>query len=388
VKKGFKGKIICTSGTYDIAKIVIMDSARIQEEDYEYWKKKSPRSRTALRGPLYTVFDALETLGHFNRLVGYEAPVRLNDRVKVIFRDAGHIFGAAFIEVDVKGFGRIVFSGDLGNRDKPIIKDPVDPRKADVVVIEGTYANREHKDIDTSVQELREAILDSFRAGGNVLIPTFAIERAQELLYFLREFYDKKQIPSCKVFLDSPMGISVTNIMRKYPQYFDKETAALLRKNIDPLRFPWLTFTKTQEASRQINLIKRRAVILAGSGMCTGGRIKHHLKFNIWRKESSIIFIGYQARGTLGRLIVDGKDQVKIYGRGYNVNSKVYTIGGFSAHADRHILTGWLKKTGLPRHVFLVHGEKDTLSLFKKELRDRNIAGEVHIPAMHSRHTL
>ena len=388
VKKGFKGKIICTSGTYDIAKVVIMDSARIQEEDYEYWKKKSPRSSIALRGPLYNTYDALETLGYFSQLVEYEAPARLNDRVKVMFRDAGHIFGSAFIEVDVKGFGRIIFSGDLGNRDKPIIKNPVDPRKADVVVVEGTYANREHKNIGSSANELREAIMDSFRAGGNVLIPTFAIERAQELLYYLREFYDKKQLPPCKVFLDSPMGISVTNIMKKYPQYFDKKTAGLLKRNIDPLHFPWLQFTKTQEASRQINLLKSRAVILAGSGMCTGGRIKHHLKFNIWRKESSIIFVGYQAKGTLGRHIVDGKDMVKIYGRSYNVRAKVYTIGGFSAHADRSILTEWLKKTGSPKNVFLVHGEKNTLSLFKKQLQEHNIAGEIHIPAMYSQHPL
>ncbi len=388
VKKGFKGKIICTAGTYDIAKIVIMDSARIQEEDYEYWKKKNPQRSFVRRGPLYTAFDALETIGYFHKMVEYESSVTLSSTVKARFRDAGHIFGAAFIEIDIKGFGRIIFSGDIGNKEKPIIKDPVMPRTADVVVIEGTYGDRQHKEIGPSVEELRTAITDTFKRGGNVLIPTFAIERAQELLYFLREFYDKKQIPKCKVFLDSPMGISVTKVMRKYPQYFDKETAELIQRNTDPLVFPWLEFTKSQEASRQINLMKSKAIILAGSGMCTGGRIKHHLKRNIWRKESTIVFVGYQAQGTLGRHIVDGKSEVKIYGKPYRVHAKVHTIGGFSAHGDRAMLTEWLEHTGRPDHLFLVHGEKKALSSFKSVLDQNNRAKQVHIPTMDSAHPL
>ncbi len=388
VNKGFRGKIICTAATYDIAKIVIMDSARIQEEDYRYWKKIGPRRSFVRRGPLYTTVEAIDSLQYVNTHPRYDVPVRLNNRIQVTFRDAGHIFGAAFIEIDIRGYGRIIFSGDLGNRNKPIIQDPVNPRKADVVVIEGTYSNRNHKDIESSVQELHQAIINTFKRKGNVLIPTFSIERAQDLLFYMREFYDTKQIPPCSVFLDSPMAISVTEIMRKYPEYFDEESTKLLQKNRDLFAFPLLRFTKTQEESMKINMIRDHAVIIAGSGMCTGGRIKHHLKFNIWRKESSIIFVGYQARGTLGRKIVDGKREVKIFGRNFNVKSRVYTIGGFSAHADREILTDWLQKTGKARHVFLVHGEKKNLLVFKNELEKKNMAQQVHIPGLNSEYEL
>jgi len=388
VRKGFKGKIVCTSATYDIAKIVLMDSAHIQEEDAEQWRKIHARKGVPQREPLYTTMDALDAFQHFGTFAGYEQPVRLNGKIEVTFKDAGHILGAAFVEVVIKGFGKVIFSGDLGNRGKPIIKDPCFPDGGDVVVIEGTYADRNHKNIETSVDEFRKAILDTCQRGGNVLIPSFAIERAQEILFYLREFYEQKKLPACHVYLDSPMGIRVTDLMRRHPECFDEETARLFEKEEDPFDFPGLQFTKTQEASRQINAVKSHAIIIAGSGMCTGGRIKHHLKHNLWREESSVIFVGYQAEGTLGRKIVDREKQVTIFGETCRVNAQIHTIGGFSSHADKEILIDWLQHNKEIRHLFLVHGERDSLASFQEEVKKRNMAKDIHIPHLNEKFSL
>ncbi len=383
IKKGFKGKIITTSATYDIAKIIFLDNAKIQEEDFEKWKSIKSRSGQIQREPLYTTLDAVDALRYFDLSARYDTPISLNSKVTATFRDAGHIFGSAFIEIRVRGSGTIIFSGDLGNRNKPIIKDPFYPGKADVIVIESTYSDRNHKNIDESVNELRQAIIDTCRRGGNVLIPAFAIERAQELLYYLREFLEKRDIPACNVFLDSPMATNIADIMKRKPEYFDTETARLFQEGKDPFSFPGLKLVRSQEESRQINFIKSHAIIIAGSGMCTGGRIKHHLKHNIWRKESSIIFVGYQAEGTLGRQIVDGQKKVKIFEEPYRVNAKIFTIGGFSAHADKDILIDWLTHSKGTKQLFLVHGEQNSVVSFQKEIQDRKIAEKVTIPHLH-----
>jgi metallo-beta-lactamase family protein len=388
VKKGFNGRIITTSATYDIAKIVFMDSAKLQEEDYEHWKRISLRKGLKPQEPLYTTMDALDALKFFGDYAEYGQPVTLNDRVTVTFRDAGHILGAAFVELEIRGEGKVIFSGDLGNRKKPVIRDPAFPSSADVVVIESTYAMRMHKEVRASVEELLEAILDTFRKGGNVLIPSFAVERAQDLLFILRELHDEGKLPPCKVFLDSPMGIRVTEVMRKHPECFDRETKELLQKREDPFEVPGLTLTRTAEESREVNRIKSHAIIIAGSGMCTGGRIKHHLKHNIWRPESSIIFSGYQAEGTLGRNIVERRKRVRIFGETYRVNAGIYTIGGFSAHADREILLDWLRHTDEPEHLFLVHGEKENLQAFREDLAEKRLAKDIHVPHMHERFVL
>jgi len=388
VKQGFKGKIVTTSATYDIAKVIFMDSARIQEEDYEQWKKIGRRRGVVPREPLYTTMDAMETLRYFGTFAEYNRTVTLNDKVQATFKDSGHILGAAFIEIESKGDGKIIFSGDLGNKNKPIIKDPVLPDGGDVVIVEGTYGNRNHKNIDDTVAELRQAINETFKRGGNVLIPAFAVERAQDLLYFLREFVEKREIPRCSVFLDSPMGIKVTDIMRKHPECFDEETAVLFREDGDPFDFPGLEFTRSSAESRLINGIKSHAIVIAGSGMCTGGRIKHHLKQNIWRDESSLVFVGYQADGTLGRKIVDGKKKVRIYGDLYRVNARVYTIGGFSAHADQDILIEWLRASRGIEELFLVHGEERGLQQFRSVLNQAGVARKIHIPRMDERFAL
>jgi metallo-beta-lactamase family protein len=384
VKKGFRGRIITTGATFDVAKVVLLDTANLQEEDYEHWQRiKKRRGEPPPPPPLFTTLDALDSLRYFDAIDGYDKPVKLNNHIQLTFRDAGHIIGSSFIEIDINREKRIIFSGDLGNRGKPIVRDPSMPSEADIVIIESTYANREHKDIESSVEELKEAVLGACTRGGNVLIPAFAIERAQDILYYLRELYEKTKIPDCMVFLDSPMAISVTNIMRRHPECFDAETKELLFNKTDPFWFPGVFFTKHPEDSKKINFIHSKAVIIAGSGMCTGGRIKHHLKHNIWRSECSIVFVGYQASGTLGRIIVDGEKEVFIFGEKYKVNASVYTIGGFSAHADREILLEWLKHTGNPDYLFLVHGEPDILKAFSEEIENQSLARHIHIPTMH-----
>lgn len=388
VKKGFRGKIICTSATYDIARIIMLDSAHIQEEDAAHWKRIKKRKGLELPEPLYTTLDALDALRYFVDFAEYGQQIDLNDHVSVTFRDAGHILGAAFLEINVEQEKKIIFSGDLGNRNKPIIRDPEYPHKADICVVESTYSDRTHKDIESSVQELRDAILDTCKRGGNVLIPSFAIERTQDILFYLGRMHYRKELPSCKVFLDSPMAINVNEIMRRHPECYDEETASLMAKNHDPFSFPGLQLTKTPDQSRRINAIDSHAIIIAGSGMCTGGRIKHHLKHNIWREEASIIFVGYQAEGTLGRQIVDGDEKVKIFNDTFRVRAKIYTIGGFSAHADRTILLDWLKHCETPEHLFLVHGEKNAISSFEKEIQTQNIAKKVHIPILHQSFSL
>jgi len=387
IKKGFRGKIICTSATYDIARIIMLDTAQIQEEDAAHWKRINRRRGLKPQEPLYTTLDALDALRFFGEFSEYGKTIKLNDDVSVTFRDAGHILGASFLEIDING-RRVVFSGDLGNRQKPIVRDPQFPRKADICVIEGTYADRTHKDIATSVKELHDAIVTTCKRGGNALIPAFAIERTQDILFYLSRMHYRGDLPACKVFLDSPMAISVNDIMRRHPECYDEETRLLLSKDHDPFSFPGLSLSKTQDESRKINAIESHAIIIAGSGMCTGGRIKHHLKHNIWREEASLIFIGYQAEGTLGRKIVDGEKEVKIFGQTYRVRAAIYTIGGFSAHADKTILLDWLKHTETPEHLFLIHGEEKALSSFEKEIQTQNIANRIHIPSLHQSFSL
>ncbi|RMG69537.1 MAG: MBL fold metallo-hydrolase, partial [Nitrospirae bacterium] len=290
VKRGFRGSIICTPGTYDIAKVVLMDSARLQEEDYEHWRKILLRRGEKPVPPLYTTLDALDAIRLFNKTPRYNEPLRLNNRVTITFKDAGHILGASSVLLDIKGEGRIIFSGDIGNRNKPIIRDPWMPDGADTVIMETTYADRTHRGFEESVEELKEVINTVCRRGGNVLIPAFAVERAQDLLFVLRGLIKRQEIPTCKVYLDSPMGISVTDIMRRHPDCFDEETAGLIQRGEDPFTFPGLEVTREPEDSKKINFVKSHAIVIAGSGMCTGGRIKHHLKHNIWRKECAVVF--------------------------------------------------------------------------------------------------
>ncbi|MFH1609193.1 MAG: MBL fold metallo-hydrolase [Candidatus Bipolaricaulota bacterium] len=340
VREGFRGQVACTVPTKDIAHVMFMDAARIQEEEGE--------------AALYTAADALVALDLFQSRLEYGEELVLDTDVRVRFHDAGHILGAAFVEVQAEG-KTIVFSGDLGNRGKPLVEDPSYPPKADVVVLESTYGDREHPPVEESVEELRAAIVDTLAAGGNVVIPSFALERTQEVLYILFRLWREHKIPACPIYLDSPLATHATRIFERYTERFPAPARRLFRKKEDPFDFELLEYTLTRQASKRI-AEEPGAIIIAGSGMCTGGRIQYHLRDNLPRPESSLVFVGYQAEGTLGREIEDGASRVEVLGSIVPVRASIHKIEGLSAHADLPILVDWALHAD-PDEVFLVHGE-------------------------------
>lgn len=389
VKRGFRGEIITTGASRDLAKLVMMDAAHLAEEEA---RRKTHQARLAgskdTIEPLYGMIDVFDALDFFGRRIDYNQPTAIAPGIRATFIDAGHILGSASILLNLHEGDRrlkVLFSGDLGNKGRPILHDPATPPKAEVVVMETTYGNRCHKPVPASVEELYQGILDTLDRGGNVIIPTFALERTQEIIYYLREGIEKRLLPRyLPVFLDSPMAISATEIFRRHPECFDPETYAIFREGQDPLDLPELHFTRETAESMSLNQIHSGAVIMAGSGMCTGGRVRHHLKHNLARPECSVIFVGYAARGTLARAIIDGAKTVKIFGKEIPVNAQIYTIGGFSAHADQAELLAWHRHTGNPRKTFLVHGENNALTTLAEKLRPVRTV----IPELHSRYTL
>jgi metallo-beta-lactamase family protein len=372
VKEGFEGKILGTPATLDLARIILMDAAKLQSEEFETQKKRNDRKGIETQEPLYTLEDAIATMSYFKPISGYDKEIEILEGVTITWRDAGHILGSAFLEMNIDGH-KVVFSGDLGNRNKPIIRDPesIKMKDAELIVVESTYGSRLHKSIEESKEEFLNALKETLPKG-NVVIPSFAIERAQDLLYYIREFKEEGLLSKdVKVFLDSPLAISATNIFRAHKECFDDEARELLKQKRDLFSFPNLFFTRSKEASMEINNIKSGAIIIAGSGMCTGGRIKHHLKHNLWREECAVIFVGYQAAGTLGRRIVDGEEEVEIYGETVKVNAKIYTINGFSAHADQQEILDWVSPVDKNTKVVVTHGEeveRDALAEKLKEL--------------------
>lgn len=368
VKEGFSGRILTTSASHEMLEIVLMDSAKIQEEDAAYKKKrhkKEKRKGPYPEIPLYSVKDAEKTFPLVKN-VPYDALYPLNDQVMMRLHDAGHILGAAMVELIVeenKSRRRIIFSGDIGQWDKPLVRDPSVFEQADYAVMESTYGDRNHEDYGSASNHLREVILDTINSGGNIIIPTFAIERAQEVMYCLSRLARKDQIPYLMMFLDSPMAVDITHVFERYKKYLDAEARALFERGESPFSFPGLRLVHSVAQSKAINSIRGSCVIMAGSGMCTGGRIKHHLVQNISRKESTILFVGYQAHGTLGRLILDGTPEVRIHGNTYPVKAKIRQIQGFSAHADRDALMKWLGYfNSPPKRLFITHGEKKAAS--------------------------
>jgi metallo-beta-lactamase family protein len=367
VQRGFRGKIVTTAATRELARLVMLDAAHLQEEDASHQARQAARRGAQNGKPLYTVPDALNCLDYFGPIAAYGEPIELAAGLRATFLDAGHILGSAsvFLELEEGGQRRsVLFSGDLGNAGRPLLRGPVTPPPSDAVVMETTYGDRLHKSLPDSVEELYRAIADTFSRGGNVIIPTFALQRAQELLYFLRQGVDQGRLmKSTQVYLDSPMAVSATEIFERHPECYDAKTAAMFRNGDDPFRLPGLHFVRETAASIALNGIRGGAVIMAGSGMCTGGRIRHHLKHNIWRPESSIVFVGYAANGTLGRSIVDGARRVKIFDEEIPVRARIYTINGFSAHADQAELLVWHKQTHAGR-TFLVHGDEGAMQQF------------------------
>ena len=385
VREGFDGHVYCTAATSEIAKIILMDSANIQQEDAEFKRKR--HQREGRRGPypevpLYTTDDAKDCFRLLSPIY-YGEPVQIGDGVTATFHDAGHVLGSSMIKVTVSQDGEkrtLLFSGDVGRWNKPILRDPTLFDQADYVLVESTYGDRLHESQETISDELARVISSTVEAAGNILIPSFALERSQEVLYYLNELLIKDRIPHLVVFVDSPMALSVTEVFQHHTELFDKEMLALIRQGKSPFDFPGLTMVRTVDQSKAINYIAGSAMIIAGSGMCTGGRIKYHLVRNISRPESTILFVGYQAMGTLGREIVGGDKEVRILGQKYPVRAKVAQIHGFSAHADRDELFRWLSALQRPpRHLFIVHGEPEAALRFADLLRERT-GWEISVP--------
>jgi metallo-beta-lactamase family protein len=372
VRYGFKGRIITTPATADLAEVMLFDSAHIQEKDAEWLSRKAQRSgKQQTFEPLYSTDDVENTISSFQRR-DYDNIHKINEEVKYRFTDAGHILGSGTLELwypSSDGEKKIVFSGDIGKKDAPILRDPSHTAEADYVAVESTYGNRLHKNMDDSIRELINVIETTFKRGGNVLIPAFAIGRTQDLLYILNKLVRKQRLQPFNLYVDSPLAEEATKIYLSYPEYYDEETKNLFtRRNKNAIK---IRFTRTVEESQRINKIRSGAVIIAGSGMCEGGRIRHHMKHNIWRPECSIIFVGFQAQGTLGRQIVDGAETIRFLGEDYAVRATIHTIGGFSAHGDRKELLDWLGLFALKPEVFIVHGEERSALEFEKAVKEK-----------------
>jgi metallo-beta-lactamase family protein len=374
VKEGFNGTVYATAATAEIAHIIMLDSAHIQEEDIKHKQKRHERQGKKSPfpyKPLYTMEDAEKVNALFSK-TRYNTPVPIGEGITAEFREAGHVFGSSSIRITVEQDGEkrtIVFSGDVGRWDLPIMRDPYQFEHADYVLIESTYGDREHGDVADIPGQLEKVINETHEAGGNLVIPSFALERTQELLYHLNNLLHEDRIPHLVAFVDSPMAIRITEVFEKHPELFDDETMAQLKAGDRPCNFPGLTLSRTVDQSKSINHIKGTAIIIAGSGMCTGGRIKHHLKNNIGRPESTILFVGYQAHGTLGRRILEKPESVRIFGEEHLLRARVERINGFSAHADRNELHQWLSSLkDPPRTVFITHGEEEQALAFQKFL--------------------
>ncbi len=376
VREGFRGPVFATPATTEIVPVLLADAAHLQEEDVRHKRKRHRREgRTGPHPyePLYTTEDATRVTPMLTP-VAYETETEVAGGVTALFRDAGHILGSATIRLraPVNGTERtILFSGDIGRAERPILRDPGLFAEADYVVMESTYGDRSHPDATDVQAALAEVVNDTVARGGNLLIPSFAIERAQEILWRLARLRREKRIPHLLTFLDSPMAIKVTEILKRHREIYDEETRQLLLDGESPFSFSGLQLTRTAEESKAINQVKGTAVIIAGSGMCTGGRIKHHLVRNIEREESTILFVGYQASGTLGRKIVDGEERVRIFGQERPVRARVEQIHGFSGHADREELLAWAQALDRPpRRVFVVHGGSTVAPAFAASLHE------------------
>ncbi|WMC92030.1 MBL fold metallo-hydrolase RNA specificity domain-containing protein [Kineothrix sp. MB12-C1] len=376
--KGFRGKVFATEATADLCSIMLRDCAHIQMQEAE-WKNRKAKRHSGIEPhePIYTMEDAD---GVIKRLVPceYGRIIDICEGVRIRFTDVGHLLGSASIEVWLTENGvtkKIVFSGDLGNKNQPIIKDPMKTEEADYVVVESTYGDRIHSDTRPDyVAELTEVMQKTFDAGGNVVIPSFAVGRTQEMLYFLRQIKAEQRVKghgNFPVYVDSPLAVDATDIFqRNVSSCFDEEAMGLIRQGINPLRFPGLRLSITSSESKAINFDHTPKVIISASGMCEAGRIRHHLKHNLWRAESTVLFVGYQANGTLGRMLVDGAREVRLFGETIEVRSKIHTLKGISGHADKDGLIDWLqgfKKK--PDRVFVVHGESSVCDAFAEYLQ-------------------
>lgn len=368
--KGFRGQIYATSATCDLCAILLKDSAHIQMFEAEWRNRKARRSHLPEFVPLYDVEAAVNVMKQFVPC-DYDTNIEVCDGITIRFTDIGHLLGSASIEVWMEEDGiskKIVFSGDIGNINKPLVKDPHYTAEADYVVMESTYGNRTHGGTPDYVSELANIFKRTFARRGNVVIPSFAVGRTQELLYFIRQIKEKKLVEDFDVYIDSPLAIEATSIFQKNMyDYYDEEALELVKKGINPLTFPGLKLAVSSDESKQINFDSKPKVIISASGMCEAGRIRHHLKHNLWREDSTILFVGYQANGTLGRALVEGAQEVKLFGEPIEVRAEIAQLPGCSGHADKDGLIKWVTSFEKgPKQVFVVHGEDSVVDEFRE----------------------
>lgn len=389
VRDGFRGKIYATAPTVELAKILLLDSAHIQEMEAEWHSRKNKRRGEPETEPLYSLADAEACLSLFEPLQRDEV-IRIDPDLSIRFRNSGHILGSSFLEVwegAPEEARKTIFSGDLGYKGQMILEDPATPTDADTLFIESTYGNRNHKSIEESERELLKAIQYSHAHGEKVIIPAFAVERTQELLFLIGRFFREGKIPQMPVYLDSPLAIAATTIFRNMKEYYDAETRTVLDREGDPFGFEQLILSRTALESMAINERSGPAIVIAGNGMCTAGRIRHHLKHNLWRPGCSVVIVGYQAAGSLGRSLVEGVRLVKILGERVIVRARIFTIGGLSAHADQTALLDWLGNfQNRNMRVFVVHGEESISEEFAGLIRTR-FGFEARVPSIGDRIT-
>ncbi|NLM06002.1 MAG: MBL fold metallo-hydrolase [Tissierellia bacterium] len=374
IKDGFQGKIICTKATMDLADIMLKDSAKIQEQDSEWENRKRQRAGKDLVEPLYTIEDAEKAMNYFNPYF-YGQLIKLNEEITIRFNDAGHILGSSITEIWIKEDDKetkLVYSVDLGIKNRPILNSPTYIEDADYLIMESTYGDKNHESFEESSKELIELIKETVLNGGTVIIPSFAVGRTQELIYEFNQFfeYDERaeELKNIKFYVDSPMGVNATEAFSKNTDSFDKETKELILKGDHPFEFKNLIYVSNVEDSVALNKNDDPKVIISSSGMANAGRVRHHLKHNLWDPKNSVIFVGYQAQGTLGRLLIDGIKSVKILGEEINVSAKIYKVNGFSAHADQDFLLEWVSHFKSDPKVFLVHGERPAIKALQSLL--------------------
>lgn len=375
VKEGFRGRIITTNPTYDLCKIMLKDSAKIQESDVEWENRKRQRAGKEPLEPLYTMEDAENSLKYFEPYF-YDQRIKINDSIQVRFRDAGHILGSSILELWVKEENdeiKIVFSGDLGMPNRPIIRNPEYIDEADYLIIESTYGDTVHESYEESTEKLIDIINKTVLRGGTVIIPSFAVGRTQELIYQLNKYYEYnpriEEYMKIPIYIDSPMAVEATEAFKRNSSSFDDEARELVLRGDNPFEFENLRYVKSQEESMALNKYTFPKVIISSSGMATAGRIRHHLKHNLWDEKNSLVFVGYQAEGTLGRILLDGKKRVKILGEEINVKAEIYDLEGFSGHADQPTLLNWIGRfRKKPKKIFIVHGEEEPATVLSEEI--------------------
>ena len=396
VKSGFSGDIICTFATRDLCNIMLRDSAKIQESDIEYLNKKRQRDNLPLLEPIYTTADALASLKLFLS-IGYERPYRVAPGITLTFYDAGHVLGSAIVALDIEDEAtgrptRLVFSGDLGRANRPILKDPVFLDHADILILESTYGNRQHPDDEDTDHMLEDIIRDTAKRSGKVIVPAFAIGRTQELVYRLNNLVENGDLPpDLAVYVDSPLAIDATSIFRSHPEAYDDDAADVLMtaRDRDPFGFHLMHYTRSVQESKALNFLKHPAVIISASGMAEAGRILHHLKNNVEDERNTVLITGWQAPNTLGRRIVEKQKRIKIFGEDYDLRARVHSLTGMSGHADQSELLEWAGHMKVPpRRTFLVHGEPDAAFELADKLQRELGFAQVDVPELGQRFTL